>query len=183
MKEEQTEGGALKKVRIKSPVKDRRKEKVDDALKSQIKKGGNLKQVRVRSPKKDKRKEKVDEALEKQAKSGGKLPKRKYNDAIHKHLMQNLSGRGGHLDSPFVRQKVHEVMTSYHPSLFSSYMKGRAHVLPQHQAFHAPTAKISRPDTKASVTAFGGSLSAITHSENGRLMSHNSAFIHHVELH
>ena len=132
------------------------------------------KKVRFKEKKKD---EKVDQALQKKMQGGT------YFDPIHKHLHKNLSGRGGRFDPPYVRKKMHELMSGYHPSVFQSYMKGKYHDLPQDKQYHPgkPIRK-TRPDTVAHVINTGGSLSAITHSENGLLHSFDSTFYHHLEL-
>ena len=138
--------------------------------------GGAIRKAKKRSPKKT---PKVEEALEKQM-QGGKM---KYHDRMHKHLHKNLSGRGGRFDSQFVREKMHQVMSSYHPSLFHSYMTGKARDLPGH-TYDEPKPKPvpTRRDPRPSVVDMGGSMSGITHSENGRLQSFDSTFYQHLEI-
>ena len=111
------------------------------------------------------------------------MKRRTYHDAIHKHLMQNLTGRGGGFDSPFMREKMHQLTSQYHPSIFHSYLSGRARNLPQDRA-HLPGAPVrrNRADPRPTVVDTGGSLNGITHSENGLLQAFDSTFYTHAEL-
>jgi len=166
------EGGAIQKVRKRSPKK---LPKIDEALQKQMQ-GGAIHKVRRRSPKK---KPKIEEALQKQM-QGGKM---KYHDRMHRHLHKNLSGRGGRFDSQFVREKMHQVMSSYHPALFQSYMSGKVRDIPQHsrnEPGNKPQA--TRPDPRPSVVDMGGSMNSITHSENGVLQSFDHTFYQHLEI-
>ena len=166
------EGGAIQKVRKRLPKK---LPKIDEALQKQMQ-GGAIHKVRRRSPKK---KPKIEEALQKQM-QGGKM---RYHDRMHKHLHKNLSGRGGRFDSQFVREKMHQVMSSYHPALFQSYMSGKVRDIPQHNR-HEPGMKpqATRPDPRPSVVDMGGSMNSITHSENGVLQSFDHTFYQHLEI-
>ena len=173
-------GGKIekKKVRFKQKKKD---DKLDEALEKQAQGGAiNKKKIRVKQKKKD---EKLEEALEKQAQGGYLKKKKTFHDPIHKHLHANLSGRGGRVDPPYVRKKMAELMSSYHPALFQTYMRGKAHDLPQDHSFSpgAPV-KQNRPDVRAHVVDSGGSLSALHHSVNGVLTSVDSTFYHHLEV-
>ena len=96
--------------------------------------------------------------------------------------MENLSGKGGRLDDPYVRSKMMELMSSYHPSVLNSYVKGRYHDLPQDAHYHPAPKTKRREDPGATVVDMGGSLSALTHSENGLLRSHDSRFYPHFEI-
>lgn len=172
--EESLQGGAIRKPKKKK--KEYLDPKVDEALEKQAQGGA------IRKPKKKKkeyRDPKVDEALEKQA-QGGRI---KFFDPIHKHLHTSLSGKGGRLDPPYVRKKMHELMSAYHPSVFQSYMRGRFHDLPQHRSDH-PGRKIrpTRPDPRPTVVDTGGSLQALHQSENGYLTSVDTNFYHHLEM-
>ena len=153
---------------------------MQEALEYKVRSGGAIKKPRKKSPKRD---PKIEEAIEAKIKQGGSMKKRKYHDAIHKHLMQNLTGRGGGFDSPFVREKMHQLTSSYHPSIFHSYLSGRVRNLPSDPA-HAPGSRITktRPDPRPTIVNTGGSLNAITHSENGLLQAFDSQFYSHVEL-
>ena len=146
--------------------------------------GGKLspKKIRKKSPRKETQ---VSEALEKTM-QGGKLEKKKlrFHDPIHKYLHKNLTGRGGKFDSPFVRKKMTELMNSYHPSVFHSYMRSRVHQLPSvdHYDPGQVLQKQTRVDPRPTVVDMGGSLSALTHSENGFLQSYDAGFYHFAEL-
>jgi len=166
------QGGVIQKVRKRSPKK---RPKVEEALQKQFQ-GGAIQKVRKRSPKK---RPKVEEALAKQM-QGGKM---KYHDRMHKHLHKNLSGRGGRFDSQFVREKMHQLMSSYHPAIFHSYMSGKARDIPSH-VYDEPGRKPqpTRHDPRPSVVDTGGSMNSITHSENGVLQSFDNTFYQHLEI-
>ena len=94
----------------------------------------------IRKPilKKKKRDEKIQEALDVQAsKMGGGLM---FHSPTHKYLHEKLSGRGGSFDSPFVRKKMHQLMTRHHPALFQTYATGRVTHLKDewHDKWHPP---------------------------------------------
>jgi hypothetical protein len=114
---------------------------------------------------------------------GGKI---KYHDVMHKYLHQNLSGRGGRLDSPFVREKMHQLMSSYHPSLLNSYLAGSVRDIPSDpqdnlgEPFQPTYA--TRRDPRPTVVNWGGSMRPISHSENGVLQAFDSTFHNYVEL-
>ena len=138
--------------------------------------GGAIIKPRKRSPKK---KPKVDEALEKKM-QGGKM---KYHDRIHKHLHKNLTGRGGRFDSQFVREKMHQLMSSYHPSIFNSYLSGKVKDIPSDPHYEpGPKPVQTRPDPRPTVVDTGGSMRGLTHSENGQLQSFDSTFYTHLEI-
>jgi hypothetical protein len=175
--EKKMQGGAIRKARKKSPKKDI---KIEEALEKQMQ-GGAIRKARKKSPKKN---EKVEQALEKQM-QGGRLKKKgpKFFGAMHKHLHQNLSGRGGRFDSAFVREKMHQVMSQYHPSIFQSYLSGKVRDIPHDPRFDlGKPAQPTRRDPKAHVIDSGGSLNGITHSENGFLQSYDSSFYSHYEI-
>ena len=168
------EGGAIdkKKLRVRFKKKD---EKVEEAIEKKAQGGAiDKKKLRVKPKKKDK---KIEEAIEKKA-QGGRM---KFHDPIHKHLHANLSGRGGRVDPPYVRKKMHELTQGFHPSVFQSYMKGKFHDLPQDSSFH-PRAPVKRntPYIRPHVIDTGGSLSAIHHSVDGVLTSVDSTFYSHL---
>ena len=166
------QGGAILKARKRSPKK---KPKIDEALEKQMQ-GGAILKARKRSPKK---KPKIDEALEKQM-QGGKI---KYHDRMHKHLHKNLTGRGGRFDSEFVREKMHQVMSAYHPALFNSYMTGKVRDFPTDTRYEpGPKPVATRPDPRPTVVDMGGSMRSLTHSENGALQSFDNTFYSHLEI-
>ena len=152
--------------------------KVEEALQTKAVTGGAIekKKVRIRPPKKD---PKIEEAMQKKA-QGGSI---KFHDPIHRHLHKNLSGRGGRLDPPYVRKKMSEVMSSFHPSVFQSYMKGKYHDLPMDHSEH-PGPRISKNprEPRPHVIDTGGSLSALHHSVDGVLTSVDTNFYSHLEV-
>ena len=166
------QGGSILKVK-KRPIKKR--PKVDEALQKQMQ-GGAILKSKKRSPKK---KPKVDEALEKQM-QGGKM---KYHDRMHKHLHKNLTGRGGRFDSQFVREKMHQLMSSYHPSVFNSYLSGKVKDIPANRHYEPGQKPMpTRPDPRPTIVDTGGSMRGLTHSENGRLQSFDNTFYTHLEI-
>ena len=167
-----TQGGAIRKARKKSPKKN---EKIEEALAASMQ-GGAIQKPKKKSPKKE---PKVQEALA-ASMQGGKL---RFHDPMHKYLHGQLSGRGGKLDTPFVRQRMHALMSKYHPALFSSYLAGRVRDLPHdpHWDLGAPPQQ-TRPDPRPTFVDHGGSLSALTHSENGVLQAHDSRWHPHFEI-
>ena len=170
-------GGAINPKKIK----ERRKPvnpKIDEAIQAKAMTGGAIKkkEVKVRAPKKN---PKVAEAIEKKA-QGGSM---RYHDPIHRHLHKNLSGRGGKLDPPYVRKKMTEIMSSFHPSVLQSYMKGKFHDIPTDPSLHpGPPISKSRRDPRPHVIDTGGSLSALHHSVDGVLTSVDTNFYSHLEV-
>jgi hypothetical protein len=146
--------------------------------------GGAIKKPTKKSKKKN---PKVEEALETQM-QGGKLKKKspvkfKFHDPMHKYLHQNLSGRGGNLDTPFVRDKMYSLMSRYHPSIFQSYLSGKVRDIPQDPQYHlGGPVQQTRPDPRPHVVDYGGSMNALTHSENGLLQSYDSTFYNQILL-
>ena len=162
-------GGAIRAPRKRSPKKD---SKIQEALEKKMQ-GGAIRAPRKRSPKK---KPKIDEAIKEKMKGT-------FWDPTHKYLHSKLSGTGGRLDSPYCREKMHQVMSRYHPALFQSYLSGRVRDIPTDKQYHldgkpAPT----RPDPRPTVVDTGGSLRAVSHSENGLLQSFDSTFYSHLQL-
>ena len=140
--------------------------------------GGAIKQPKVLKKKKD---PKIQEALEAQAeKMGGRL----FHSATHKYLHEKLTGLGGRLDTEFCREKMHQLMSRYHPSLFQAYLTGKVKD-PQpdfhDRVRHPPPRPQPRP-TRPTFVDMGGSLKAISHSENGLLQAFDSTFHHHLQL-
>jgi hypothetical protein len=166
------QGGAIRKVKKRSPKKD---PKIEEALAAKMQ-GGAIRKVRKKSPKKN---PKIEEALAAKM-QGGKI---KYHDVMHKYLHKNLSGRGGHLDSPFVREKMHQLMSSYHPALFQSYITGKVRDIPSDPQYALGGAlRPTRRDPRPTVVNWGGSMRPISHSENGVLQAFDSTFHNYVEL-
>ena len=165
-------GGAIKrkKAKKKEPERD---EDIEDAIATQT--GGAIKRkkVRKRSPKKD---EDVEEALATQ--TGGRV---KYHNSTHKYLMQNLTGRGGRLDSAECRRMMYHIMKKAPKEVWHTYIRGRH--TDNTPYFHSDHLLNSRKpkykDARADVIDTGGSLAGITHSENGYLQSYDSRF-HHI---
>ena len=159
------EGGAIerKRIRKKSPKRD---EKVEQALATKV--GGAIerKRIRKKSPKRD---EKVDQALA--TKVGGGI--KRFHSALHKHLHENLSGKGGKLDPPHVRNHMYQIMSNYHPNILSTYMTGRVHREPKFtNDHHIPSRRGT--DTRADVIYSGGSMKPLSHCEDGYLVYHDS---------
>jgi len=165
-------GGKVLKPRKRSP---KRTQKIEEALAKKMQ-GGKISKPKKRSPKKNLP---VQEAIQKKM-QGGKI---KFHDPIHRHLHKNLSGRGGRFDPPFVRQKMHQMLSAYHPSVFHSYMSGKPQDIPQ-DSHYAPGKPIQpvRADPRPTIIDYGGSLNALTHSENGLLQSFDSTFHSHLEI-
>ena len=182
-------GGAIRKAKKRSPKKDT---KIEEALATKMQSGGAIRKPKKKSPKKD---QKVEEAIAAKM-QGGKLAadsgaplvgaggKLKFHDATHKYLHQKLSGRGGHIDSPFVREKMHQLMSAYHPALFQSYLSGKVRDIPSdpHYALGGLPLPPTRIDPRPTVVDTGGSMAALTHSENGLLQAFDSTFYNHFEL-
>ena len=165
-------GGAIRKPRKRSPKKQ---EEIEEALEKTMQ-GGAIRKPKKRSPKK---KQDIEEALDRKM-QGGKI---KFHDPIHKYVHPRLSGRGGRFDSPFVREKMHQLMSAYHPSIFHSYLSGRVQDVPSdpHYDFGGAPQRV-RHDPRPTVVDSGGSMRALTHSENGFLQSFDSTFYSHSEI-
>ena len=165
--------------KIKKKKKD---EKVEDALQAQAAQmGGAIRKPILRKKKKD---GKIQEALNVQAaKMGGGLKQPMFHSPTHKYLHEKLSGRGGAFDSPFVRQKMHQLMSRYHPAMFQTYSTGRVNHLKDefHDRWH-PAPRPQARENRPTYVDTGGSLRSVSHSENGLLQSFDSTFHHHLEL-
>jgi len=166
------QGGAIRKPKRRSPKKI---PKIEEALEKKMQ-GGAIRKPKKRSPKKI---PKIEEALEKKM-QGGAI---RFHDAMHKHLHNNLSGRGGRFDSALVREKMHQVMSRYHPALFQSYLSGQVRDIPTDRQYHlGGPIKPVRRDPRPTIINTGGSMSSLTHSENGVLQAHDSTFYQNYEL-
>ena len=167
--------------KIDKKVKKREK-KIDPKIEEAIDKtfaGGKIDKVKKREKKKD---AKVEEAINTTF-TGGKI-KKKFHNRLHKHLHENLTGKGGRFDSPFVRKKMHELMTKHgHPKIFQSYITGRYNNFHEDPSdtLHGPPKPVRR-DSIAHVIDTGGSLKKLTHSEGGFLQSYDSKWYSHVEI-
>ena len=142
-----------------------------EALESEAKRGGAIRKPRKKSPKKD---NKIMEALA--TKVGGR-----FHDRKHKYLSEKLTGRGGRLDSPECRRMMHDIMQHHHPALWNSYVKGKTRVP---QKFMNDELRNTSKGGSGSYDVLdrGGSLLAVTHSENGYLQSHDNEFHHMLEV-
>ena len=185
-------------MKKKSPKKPKFKQ--EEAIKYKAEQGGA-----ISAPQKKKKKEKSlghkeQEALAYKASQGGairpagskgkkkqekkvKSKINRFHDPIHRHLHQHLSGRGGRLDPPYVRKKMYELTKNMHPSIFHSYMHSKPMDLPQHYQDHPGKNITPNPrDSISHVIDTGGSMSSLTHSENGLLQAHDSRFYHQSEI-
>ena len=163
------EGGAIRNPKKKEPDRD---EKIMQAL--AVYKGGAIRKPKKKEPK---RNEKIMQALA--THKGGGI---KFHDRGHKYLYNNLSGKGGRLDSAMCRKMMHNIMSKYDPTLFQSYLRGKVMDLPRFDHDHPIRTKRATVDSHADVIDHGGSLNSITHSENGILRSHNAEFHHYFEI-
>jgi len=170
------EGGAIHKPKKKEPERD---EKIMQAL--AVYKGGAIRKPKKKEPKRD---EKIMQALA--THKGGSIRKKsggiKFHDRAHKYLYNNLSGKGGRLDSAMCRKMMHNIMSKYDPTLFQSYLRGKVMDHPRFDHDHPIRTKRAKVDAHADVIDHGGSLNSISHSENGILRSHNPEFHHYFEI-
>jgi hypothetical protein len=77
---------------------------------------------------------------------------------------------------------MHHLLEKHDPAIFKSYMDGKVHREPKFVHDHPMRTRPARRDARADVVNSGGSMNGITHSENGRLIAHNSDFHHHIEI-
>ena len=183
------EGGAIVAPKLKKKKKD---EKVEEALDAQAAKMGGA--IRKPTLKKKKKKPKIEEALDAQAeKMGGSIknktqeapqrPAKIFHTPTHKYLWQKLSGVGGRMDTPFCREKMHQLMSRFHPSVFQTYLTGKVHMeTPDYHERTHPIAKNNPKDNRPTFVDMGGSLRAVSHSENGLLQAFDSTFHHQLQL-
>ena len=158
----------------------------------------------IKDPKQKKRKKdpKIEEALETQARQmGGRIPKKNpkrveprrqkrdeiepsiFHNPTHRYLHGKLSGRGGSMDTPFCRAKMHQLMSRYHPAFFQTYLTGRVNHLRDEYHERAHPAPRKQPvEPRPTYVDMGGSLRSVSHSEAGLLQSYDSTFHHHLEL-
>ena len=97
----------------------------------------------------------------------------------YSHLGGRLSGRGMAYDDPDVAHAMIKTFQGY-PEILHAYTSGRiarpeTHELDGFQTF-------ASRDAGASVIDYGGSLPGISHSENGQLFAHDSAFPHEFHI-
>ena len=95
----------------------------------------------------------------------------------YSHYGGSLSGRGlAHDDSATARAMMQTFAN--HPEILHTYVQGRV-ANPQQMVPHL-TQRVHRrgQGAGASIVDYGGSLQAISHSENGFLMSHDPTFSH-----
>jgi len=157
--------------------------------------GGAIKDPKVKRKKKD---PKIEEAIRTQSeRMGGKLPRRStrptgalprstpvmFYSPTHKYLYNKLSGRGGRLDTAFCREKMHQLMSRYHPSLFQTYLTGKVNdPQPLYHEHNHPNPRPQPKPRRPTLVDMGGSLNGISHSENGLLQAYDSTFHHYLEL-
>jgi len=172
-------GGAISKPRVKLEEKTKKDLKIMEALATQ--KGGAISKPRVKIKEKTKKDLKIMEALATQ--KGGAISKpKRFHDFRHKYLYNKLSGKGGALDSRECHDAMHSIMSRYHPSIYNSYVAGKVVDLPRFDQDHEIKTKRSRADPTAHIIDYGGSLNAISHSENGYLTHHNPEFHNFVHI-
>ena len=137
--------------------------------------GGAIKKPKRKEPKRD---EKIEQALA--TKVGGGM---RFYDKQHEYMHHKLSGKGGMHDSPECRGMMYSMLQHHHPSLWNSYMAGKVKDLPIFKNdHHIPERYPAKVDRRPHMVDRGGSLNAITHSENGFLVSHNPEFHHILEV-
>jgi len=172
------EGGAIVNPILKKKKKD---PKIEEALYAQARQMGGA----IKNPilKKKKRDPKIQEALNAQASQMGGGFRQPFHSPTHKYLHEKVSGRGGAFDTPFVRQKMHQLMSRHHPAFFQTYATGRVTHLKDewHDKWHPPP-KPQPAEKRPTFVDMGGSLRSVSHSENGLLQSFDSTFHHHLEL-
>jgi len=164
-------GGAIRKTHPREAL---RNEKVMQALAASVR-GGSIRKARKKEPKRNK---KIEQALAAK-RGGGRI---KFHDKSHKYLYEKLSGRGGRLDSALCRKMMFNIMDKYDPTLFQSYLHGKVLDTPRFHHDHPIKTPRPKPDSRADVVNYGGSLNSISHSENGLLRSHNSEFHNFIEI-
>ena len=107
----------------------------------------------------------------------------KYYDeesGAYAHYGGSLSGLGLAHDPPDVARAMIRTFAQ-HPEVLHTYIQGRVPTPPQlvpHLTQHVH----ARRDAGASVVDYGGSMNAISHSENGYLMSHDARFPHEFHI-
>ena len=136
--------------------------------------GGSIRRVRKKEPHRNK---KIEQALA--TRRGGGI---RFHDKSHEYLYKNLTGRGGRLDSAMCRKMMHQIMDKYDPTLFQSYLHGKVKDTPRFHHDHPIKTAREKKDSRADIIDRGGSLNAITHSEDGFLRSHNSEFHNFFEI-
>ena len=171
-------GGAIKKEKVKRK-RDEPSEKIIEAMEQNVLKGGALKKKKIRrrdtTPS-----NKLLEAVAEDVQKGGSI---KFHDRRHKYLYEKLSGKGAGFDSELCRKMMMPLLQKRHPAFLNSYLKGKAHNLPQHAADHLHnTPRSTRKESNNHITMFGGSMSRLTHSENGLLRAHEHQFNSHFEI-
>ena len=97
----------------------------------------------------------------------------------YSHLGGRLSGRGMAYDPPDVAQAMIKTFQGY-PEILHAYTSGRVANPPQMR--YDGLQRFAAQDAGASVIDYGGSLPGISHSENGFLTAHDSAFPHEFHI-
>jgi len=180
------EGSGIRRYRTEE-------EETSGKKKSLIESGGAIKEARVKNKEKTLTELKVEQALAADSQKGGKIvrprmkrsgpSKRRYHDFRHKYFMENLTGKGGRLDSRECNEAMHHIMSGFHPSIYNSYLKGKVVDLPRFDHDHPIRTKASRSDPIPHIIDRGGSIKGHSHSQNGLLMPHHGVFFHNTEFH
>ena len=93
----------------------------------------------------------------------------------YNHYGGALSGLGMAHDPPHIREAMFNTFAQ-HPEVLSTYIQGQV-------ANPTYTDLVGKgTDTKADHIDYGGSLSALSHSENGYLVAHDSEFPHEFHI-
>ena len=93
----------------------------------------------------------------------------------YSHYGGSLSGRGMAHDPPHIREAMFNAFAQ-HPEVLSTYIQGQV-------ANPTYTDLVGKgADTQADHIDYGGSLSALSHSENGYLVAHDSEFPHEFHI-
>ena len=97
----------------------------------------------------------------------------------YSHYGGRLSGRGMAYDDPDVAQAMIKTFQGY-PEILHTYTSGRVANPPQRQIDGLQ--QFASRDAGASVIDYGGSLPGYSHSEDGYLTYHDSAFPHEFHI-
>ena len=98
----------------------------------------------------------------------------------YSHYGGSLSGRGLAHDPPHVARAMIRTFAQ-HPEVLHTYIQGRVPNPPQ-LVRHLTQHSHAKRDAGASVVDYGGSMNAISHSENGYLMTHDARFPHEFHI-
>ena len=93
----------------------------------------------------------------------------------YNHYGGSLSGKGMAHDPPHIREAMFNAFAQ-HPEVLATYIQGQ---VPNPAYTDLVGNKV---DTQADHIDYGGSLSALSHSENGYLVAHDSEFPHEFHI-